>query len=74
MLPPPDNSVSGRPSYPVIAECIGDARGPSFGEMRRLIRRIRQEAFPYTRVDGPIRRYLTAAALAAVGLDRRNTG
>lgn len=68
MRPPPDASAAGCPNYPVIAACLGEARGPSFGEVRRLIRRIRREAFPSARIDAAFRRRLTAAALATLGL------
>jgi len=69
MPPLPGASAADRPNYPVIAACIGDARGPSFGEVRRLIRRIRREAFPGTPLDSAFRRQLTAAALAALGYE-----
>jgi hypothetical protein len=56
------------PGYPVIAACIGEGRGPSLSEVRRLIRRVRREAFPGKRIDAVLRRRISLAALAALGM------
>lgn len=60
---PPDS-----PAYPVIAACLGEARRPNLGEMRRLIRRLRRECFPGADIDAALRRRISLAALAALGV------
>jgi hypothetical protein len=56
------------PAYPVIAACIGEARRPSRSEIRRLIQRVRREGFPDAAIDAAMRRRISLAALAALGV------
>ena len=55
------------PAYPAIAACIGDGRRPSFGEVRRVIRRLRREIGESEPLDRARRRRISLAAIAALG-------
>jgi hypothetical protein len=55
-------------AYPIIAACVGGARPPSLGEIRRVIRRLRREMCPDERIDAALRRRISLAALVALGV------
>lgn len=65
-LPQPQPSID--PGYPAIAACLGDARRPSLAEFRLLVRRIRREVCPDGPIDAVLRRRISLAALAALGV------
>jgi hypothetical protein len=66
-MPPLRPTIPEVSSYPVIVACVGEGRRPSLAEIRRVIRRLRREAFPGRRIDGALRRQISLAALAALG-------
>jgi hypothetical protein len=68
MMPLPQSQQPIDPGYPVIAACLGDARRPSLAEFRRLARRIRCEVCPDGPIDPALRRRISLAALAALGV------
>jgi hypothetical protein len=65
---PQKEMTASHPAYPAIAACVGDARRPSFGEIRRVIRRLRREMFSDDRIDAVLRRRISLAALVALGV------
>lgn len=56
------------PAYPAIAACVSEGRGPSFGEIRRVIPRLRQEIGLQANADAATRRRISRAALVALGV------
>ena len=60
--------TTASPGYPAIAACLGDARRPSLGEFRRVVRRLRHEICPSGGMDAAQRRRISLAALAALGV------
>jgi hypothetical protein len=54
--------------YPAIVACLSEARSPNQAEFRKVARRIRRESFPARQVDRALRRSISRAALAALGV------
>lgn len=53
--------------YPAIVGCIGEARSPSAGEIRRVAKRVRYEVYADRVIDAPLRRRIVLIALGALG-------
>ena len=62
----PASSSDTPAAYPIIVACIGEGREPSRDELRRFIRRLREEAYPLDRIDAELRRRISLLALAAL--------
>jgi hypothetical protein len=57
--------------YPAITACLGEARPPSRGEVRRVAARMRREIFSDRALVPAERHFLVRAALTALGRIRR---
>ena len=67
-LPSNGGAPGGRVIYPAIAACLGEGRAPSRAEIRKVAKRIRREAYSDRPLGTSLRRAITRAALAALGI------